>query len=233
MKRIIRISALIFILIFCGTAYAEKFPDLGECTGNSVRLREEPDTESEIIGQVNKGDSFILLDVKKADGEKWYLIDHPTKKGSAWIFGKYVRKYYGLKDSDYTPAHVICMQVILDYGITPEKARTLHGKPLEVLHDIYGNFRGLKYDGFELSYNEEKGYLSDVTVGFEDDGSRTGNFGEIKIGDDIKKLREIFGKNLRVEDGFCASEAPSGEIMYFNIDGNNKISSMQWLIEEH
>ena len=231
MKKLFCATLIIFLI--CGTACAEKFPDLGECTGNGVRLREEPDTESEIVGQVNKNDSFVLLDANKINGGKWYLIDHPTKKGKAWIFGKYVRKYYELKDSDHTPAHVICMQVILDYGITPEKTRALHGKPLENLKDVYGNFIGLKYDGFEVNYQEEEGHISNVAVGFEDDGSKTGNFGGIKIGDDIEKLRGIFGKNLRVEDGFCASEAPSGEIMYFNIDENNKISSMQWLIEEH
>ena len=69
--------------MFCGTAYAEKFPDLGKCIGNGIRLREEPDTKSEIIGKINNGDLFVLLDVKKVNGEKWYLVDHPTQKGSA------------------------------------------------------------------------------------------------------------------------------------------------------
>ena len=224
---------LVCLLTFCGTAWAEKFPDLGECTGNSVRLREKNDTESEIIGQVNKGDTFVLLDVKKVNNQKWYLIDHPTKIGNAWIFGKYVKKYYRLKDSEHTPTHVIAMQLRLDYGITPEKARALHGKPLKVLEDIYGNFTGLKYDGFEVSYNEEKGFLSDVAVGFEDAEDATGlNFGPIKIGDDTKKLREVFGKYIKPDENFWSSEAPSGEVMYFNIE-DNKVSSMQWLIEEH
>ena len=232
MKKI-KILILVCLLMFCGTAWAEKFPDLGECTGNNVRLREEPDTEAAIIGQVNKGDSFVLLDVKDVDGEKWYLIDHPTKQGSAWIFGKYVKKYYRLKDSEYTPTHVIAMQLRLDYGITPEKTRVLHGKPREILKDIYGNFFGLKYDGFQLDYNEEKSYLSSVAIGMEDDNSGAeGSFGPIKIGDSTEKLREIFGKYIKPDENFWSSEAPSGEVMYFNIE-DNKVSSMQWLIEEH
>lgn len=116
-----KIFAFIFLLIFCGTAYAENFPDLGECTGNNVRLREEPDTESEIVGKVNKGDVFVMLDAKKINGKKWYLIDHPTKKGSSWIFGKYVKKFHEVHYSKLTPTHILAMQLRLDYGMTPEK----------------------------------------------------------------------------------------------------------------
>ena len=235
-----KIKILIFVclLTLCGTAWAEKFPDLGVCTVNNVRLREEPDTEAEIIGQVNKEDTFVLLDVKKVNNQKWYMIDHPTKAGSAWISGKYVKKYYRLKDSEHTPAHVIAMQLRLDYGITPEKARALHGKPLDVVRDAYGNFSGLKYEGFELGYGydyePEKMYLRSVSVGFEDGEDATkANFGPIKIGDDTKKLRKVFGKNIRDEENFWASDLPSGEVMWFNIDENKKIFSMQWLIEEH
>ena len=236
MKKI-KILMLVCLLTFCGTAWAEKFPDLGECTGNNVRLREKPDAKSEITGRVNKGDSFILLDVKKVNNQKWYLIDHPTKTGSAWIFGKYVKKSYRLKDSEHTPAHVIAMQLRLDYGITPEKTRALHGKPLEVLNDVYGNFAGLKYKGFTLEYGyaDEKNFLTSISAGLDDDDKDTAeaNFGPVKIGDDTKKLREIFGKNIRDEENFWCCDLPSGEVMYFNTDENNKISSMQWLIEEH
>ena len=225
---------LVCLLTFCGTAWAEKFPDLGECKGNSVRLREKPDEKSEIIGKVNKGDTFVLLDVKKVNNQKWYLIDHPTKIGSAWIFGKYVKKYYSLKDSEHTPAHVIAMQLRLDYGITPEKTRALHGKPLEVIRDAYGNFIGLKYEGYSLQYSYENEFLSNVEVGIEDDEDASEkNFGPIKIGDDTKKLREVFGKNIRDEENFWCCDLPSGEVIYFNVGEDKKIFSMQWLIEEH
>ena len=220
-------------IISMRTVWDDRFPDLGRCTADKVRLRENPNAKSKIIGQVNKNDSFVLLDANEINGEKWYLIDNPTKKGKAWIFGKYVGKYYELKDSEHTPAHVIGMQIILDYGVTPEKTRALHGKPLEILRDIYGNFTGLRYDGFEVSYHEEAPTISNVAVGMEDnEGKAKRNFGPIKIGDDTKKLREIFGKDIRDEETFWTIDAPSGEVIYFNID-DNTISSMQWLIEEH
>ena len=207
-------------IISMRTVWDDRFPDLGRCTADKVRLRENPNAKSKIIGQVNKNDLFVLLDAKEINGEKWYLIDNPTKKGKAWIFGKYVGKYYELKDSEHTPAHVIGMQIILDYGVTPEKTRALHGKPLENLK-------------FEVSYHEEAPTISNVAVGMEDnEGKAKRNFGPIKIGDDTKKLREIFGKDIRDEETFWAIDAPSGEAIYFNID-DNKISSMQWLIEEH
>ena len=230
-----KLKILIFVclLTFCGTAWAEKFPDLGECTGDYVRLRKTPDTKSEIIDQVNKGDFFILLDVKEVNGEKWYLIDNPTRTGNAWIFGKYVKKYYDLKDSEHTPAYVIAMQLRLDYGITPAKTRALYGKPLESVMDTEGFLTGLKYNGFELAYDEETVSLTNVSIGFEEDGKDSDKkFGPIKIGDTTKKLREVFGKYIKDEAGYWSVETPSGERMYFNI-GDGKVNSMQWLIEEH
>ena len=231
MKLAGKIFVFVFILIFCGTAHAEKFPDLGVCTGNGVRLREDPNTESEIVGQLKKGDTFILLDVKKVDGNKWYLIDHPSQKGNAWIFGKYVKKYYKLKDSEHTPTHDIAMQIRLDYGITSAKTRALWGEPNEILRDVYGNFYGLKYDSIEINYDYDDEHLRSISIGIYDEDSE-GNFGPVKIGDTTKKLREVFGKYIEPGEISWRSEAPSGEVMYFNIE-DDKVRNMQWLIEEH
>jgi len=224
-------------IISMNTVWNDRFPDLAMCRGNKVRLRENPDTNSKIIGQLNENTTFILLDAKEVNGEKWYLIDHPSKKGSAWIFGKYVEKYYKFKDCDYTPAHEIAMQLRLDYGITPEKTRALLGKPLKTLKDAHGNFAGLKYKDYDLYYEhyDDSGYnIKQIQVGYGDDeGKAKGNFGPIKIGDDKTKLFKIFGNNIRDEENFVNVDLPSGEVMYFNFDENNKISSMNWMLEEH
>jgi len=221
-------------IISINTIWDDRFPDLGLCISDKVRLRASPGTDAKIVGQVNKNNTFVLLDVKEINGEKWYLIDHPAKKGNAWIFGKFVKKYYDLKDCDHTEAHKITMQLRLDYGITPDKTRALHGKPLEILRDGYGNFEGLKYKNFTLYYGyDEENELSRIELGY--DGKVTGNFGPIKIGDDKTKLLKVLGqgKNIWDEETFIMCDSPSGEVINFNLDENNKISSMSWLIEEH
>ncbi len=170
-----------------------------------------------------------MLDAKKINGKKWYLIDHPTKKGSAWIFGKYVKKFHEVHYSKLTPTHILAMQLRVDYGMMPEKTRLLHGKPREILRDGEEKFMELKYDHFSLYYSDEgNNYIWDISIGID---YPEGNFGPIKIGDDVKKLREFFGEDIEEEyKNFWSGMAPTGETIDFCIDENNKIKSMRWAI---
>ena len=38
-----------------------EYPTLGECTGDNVRIRSEPNTNSEIVGRLNEYDKIIVL----------------------------------------------------------------------------------------------------------------------------------------------------------------------------
>ena len=93
-----RILLTLAILIFTTqTAFAVNYPHTGYCTGNYVRLRDNPGTEdTEVLeGRLFDGNLVILLDEVFVDGDKWYEIDYPFGEGTAWIFGKYIEIYEG------------------------------------------------------------------------------------------------------------------------------------------
>ena len=75
---------------------------IGICTGDYVRVREEPNTDSKILGRVHKGDELALINETK--NGNWYAIINPFGTGFAWISAKYVRNTYEtvrLKNSNY------------------------------------------------------------------------------------------------------------------------------------
>ena len=89
LKKILFVLAIL-ILTF-QSAFAVDFPAVGYCTGNSVRLRDNPGTEdTEILGRVDKGQRLILRDEVYIDSERWFEADNPFDEGTVWIFGKYV-----------------------------------------------------------------------------------------------------------------------------------------------
>ena len=66
MKKIF--AAVIVAVIFCGSAYAERFsnfPAYGICMGDSVRCRENPGKKSKIIKRINKGDEVQVIGQRK------------------------------------------------------------------------------------------------------------------------------------------------------------------------
>ena len=58
MKKII---ALLWLVLFCGSAYAMQYPELGVCHNDSVRLREDPGTDGRIIGRADSDSISHLL----------------------------------------------------------------------------------------------------------------------------------------------------------------------------
>ena len=73
---------------------AKKFAGLGtgRATGDYVRVRAEPDTNSAILGRVRKGAELrILSDTPSIKGgQQWYMIENPFGGGTGWISAKYV-----------------------------------------------------------------------------------------------------------------------------------------------
>jgi len=91
MKRTLFIAYL--LLVLAGTGVAEQ---TGMITGDRVRVRNKPTTNSETVGHVNKGDKVTILDkTSKKDKiglmeDYWYKIEFADgKKG--WAFGHFVR----------------------------------------------------------------------------------------------------------------------------------------------
>ena len=68
-----------------------KYPDFGHCTGDNVRLRESPGTNSKVIGKLNNMDWMTIFDEKKVKGEIWYLVEPERENLRGWIIGRYVK----------------------------------------------------------------------------------------------------------------------------------------------
>ncbi|MBR2209563.1 MAG: SH3 domain-containing protein [Synergistaceae bacterium] len=64
---------------------------IGICTGNYVRVREEPNTDAKIFGRVHKGDKLALLYETKYGNQHWYEVVNPFGAGTARISAQYVQ----------------------------------------------------------------------------------------------------------------------------------------------
>ena len=178
MKRII---AVLFVMLLCTSAFAAEYPELGVCIGDNVRLREDPGTEGKIIGRADTGTRFVILGEIYADGQKWYEIDHPTKKSSAYIIAKYVNYGWYHGNNGVIPTGKDFIDVRLTFGIYPEKARALFGKGTK---DEFGN---LVYSGFSLRYDDEAiPAIHQVQI-----NKRGYAAAGVQVGDTIKKLLRL------------------------------------------
>ena len=163
---------IMMMLLFLSTAaYAGErfmiFPALGVCTGTYVRYREEPDTESEILGRLNAPEKAVVLSQTAVDGEIWYEIENPLNDSEAWIFGKYIRPAFD-ETTQQSEIYNLIVNIIQNYGITPEKA------DLNRTSDVKTN-----YEANNLTYVEV--------------WNKTLSFGDIHIGDSTGKIIEVLG----------------------------------------
>ena len=206
--------------------WADGYPDIGVCVGNSVRLREDPDTESGIVGRVNEGETLILLAETSVDGQRWYAVDHPTEEGTAWVFGRYIETYKGYEAG--TPACNMSIQVIMNFGVTPEKARALLGKPVKARQ---GKFffdpasqelseEVLEFSNCQLQYVER--HLRHVEV-----WKRGLAFGGVQVGDPASKLTDILGDPTSEGDEGWDYEVDPRRHLRFELD-DGKITRMTW-----
>ena len=213
-----KLLAVLCVMVLCGSASALQFPELGVCHGEGVRLRERPGTNGKIIGRADVGTRFVILDSAEAGGQLWYKVDHPTKRGSAYILGKYVNGWYNAGD---TPVGDDFAEVRLTFGITPEKTRLLLGKPQSERAE--DEFEDLTYAGCDISY--EEGYLSYVHV--HKRGYKMAGF---QVGDKAEKL-ESLGLPKDYGEGFTYL-SDSGEEIFFQFGpgkrGETIIESMTW-----
>ena len=171
-----------------------EYPTLGECTGDNVRIRSEPNTNSEIVGRLNEYDKIIVLREVKAKNGVWYEVDNPTGEGEAYVFGKYLLPAYK-QEFQRSKGAKLLTDIRLTYGSTPEKMLALSAKPQTLTrkkHDTdfpvvigdWGDYRSYYWDNYE----GRTGYLKSLEV-------KSGNksFGSLHIGDSTSKLRRELG----------------------------------------
>ena len=228
-----KILAVLMLLMFCGAACADEFPKLGRCLGDSVRLREKPGTKGKIIGRADIGTQLVILGEGKSAGEKWYRVDHPYQKGSAWIHSRYVNIAYGNESA--------FLDVRQTFGIYPDKTRALFGAPERVVEDKFSSTDRdafyYDYPGFRVWFDLENQNLMYVFV--EQRGPAI--YG-VRVGDMALKLIELgmpeSKLNLsRYDDGDSEYETwnyelSNGEKISFGISLNDKdeavIDSVNW-----
>lgn len=191
--------AVLFCVIAVSNAFGEarifvEYPTLGECTRDNVRLRSEPNTNSEIIGKLDEYGKIIVLRNVKSGNDLWYEVENPEGKGEAYVFGKYLLPAYR-QEFQRSKGAKFLTDIRLTYGSTPEKMLALSSKPKKLTrrnHDTgypvvigdWGDYRVFYWD----TVNERMGYLKSLEV-------KSGNkpFGSINIGDSTEKLLRELG----------------------------------------
>ena len=174
MRKLSALTALILMmmLLSSGACSAKErfvtFPALGMCNGTYVRYRDNPDTEGEILGRLNFPERVIVLGSTATDGQVWYEIEDPHSDNTAFVFGKYVEPVYNETLQQSEPYKML-VNIIQTYGITREKAEFYDGAKADT------SYKGA--DGLVRVRARHKGC----------------NFGDVKIGDDTERLREVLG----------------------------------------
>ena len=224
-----KMLAVLVVLCCCGSAFAANFPEIGICTGERVRLRASPGMKGKFLGFVEPDrNRFVILGEVHADGLKWYKLDHPTARDTAYIAGQYVK---------ILPVSEAFAEVRLTFGISPEKTRAICGAPTS--------------EGSEFLDYSERYYLW-----YDKNGLRMADIHEngrkeiagIRLGDDAEKLSALGmpASELTVSAGeeyplpygcWVYMDKASGEQIVFHFIGRTAkdavIDSMTWSRPTH
>lgn len=205
-----KIFTLILIMFSCNVCDALErfvtFPAIGKCTGTYVRYRENPDTEANILGRLNKPQNVIVLSQTAINGEVWYEIEDPERDSTAWVFGKYIVPLFS-EATQRSELYPIVVSVMQDYGINKTKAKL--------------------YSGSKVNTEYRNNNLAAVEV------FRKGNaFADIKIGDNEEKLTDILGIPDRKDGIKCTYIEGKDIILVFDVK-NGKITRMLFATSEY
>lgn len=177
-----KILVVFTVFILCVSACEARtrfvgFPTLGECTGNYVRYRAEPATDATIWGRLSVDERVIVVGQKVVDGEIWYEILPKNAQDSAFVFGKYLVPLFS-EEFQQSPFNKLIIDVLQTYS------------PYEDA-DYWGEYDGeFEYPEIKRRYNRQ-GFLARVELWNQ---SNVFGFGDIHIGDNAGKLREILGE---------------------------------------
>ncbi|MBR0150670.1 MAG: SH3 domain-containing protein [Synergistaceae bacterium] len=208
-----KILAVIAVFILCVSACEGRtrfvdFPTLGECTGSYVRYRAEPSTDSDIWGRLSMGDKVIVVGQTAVDGEVWYEILPKNAQESAYVFGKYIAPFFN-EELQRSLLNKLIIDVLQTYCAYEDD-------------DYWGEYDGeFDYPEIKRKYNSQ-GWLSRVELW---NPSKDFGFGDIRIGDNVSKLRDILGEPDKESDSECVYMAGSYATFTFRVrDG--KITRM-------
>ena len=217
------------LILAVGAEGGEEYPTFGICMGENVRLREAPDTstDSNITGRLNVFDRFVIVGETAVDGAVWYEIEHPEKKGTAWVFGKYVDTYKG--DGLGTPAFAMQVRIAQSFGLTPARARVIFGAPKGKKEEKFWFESGamnrvrviLTYPTHTAEYVDGDLHRVEVTGG-------TMPFGEIRIGDPETKLHDLLGTPKGDDEDRQFWEIDLLNALYFKVK-NGRVTSMSFI----
>ncbi|MBQ8691893.1 MAG: SH3 domain-containing protein [Synergistaceae bacterium] len=212
-------------------AKANNYPALALCTGNSVRLRDNPGTDSEILARADRGDVLILLKSQNVNGDLWYAADNPVDQGTVWISGQFVDVYS--ENNNDNLVYKTAISVRTDYGLKPEKARALHGEPNNVASDkFFSDPAGkemqedtLEYENLILRYVDNR--LRHVEV------FGTGlAFGSLLVGQSGDDIITALGEpSSKADDNLSFTykvSSNSNEEFLFELDEDGVITRMTW-----
>lgn len=194
-KKIIKTGAAILIFL-CGAAFGssipefKNFPALGSCTGNYVRFRAAPNTNSDILGRLNEFDRVIVTGQRIINNKKWFEIENPVSNNTAWIYGDYL-----IPEELEGRSELLGLLVRLnkDFGVTPEKARVIFGADVQIKAEFSSDPKK-KFIKTFLTHNRFKAeYLNNNLTALDITG-REINFGDFKIGDKTEKLIKTLGE---------------------------------------
>lgn len=220
------------VVIFCGTAYAAKYPEMGICTGAKVRLRESPSSKGKIIGLVKPDrNRFVVLGEVRSGGQKWYKIDHPTKKGTAYVAADYV---------EITPVGNVFAEVRLTFSVYPEKTRAIFERPSWKIQQGWDGSQALEIkNSYAFNYNED-GIWSAVIFYYGEKaiaGIRTGDKPEklLALGMPASELDMEYGEedDDLLEGSWEMTNEDTGEKITFMFSGKSKEDSKIDYLEFH
>lgn len=230
MRKIFPAAAAALLVMFCGSAWADRipsfsaFPTWGLCTGDYVRMREEPDTESEIRGRLNTDDRVVVLGQTSVNGQTWYEVEHPTDEGSAWVFGKYIHAAYE-EEYQEDPMRQLLVKLNITFGATPDKARALFGKPTKQKREVIGSEGDIVRINMTWSGHDAE-YLNGHLTGVNVTKGKT-PFGNIRIGNKVDKLEDELGKPKDSSDESWTYQAGEMDYITFTIE-DGKITEMNY-----
>ena len=225
MKKFVAL-ALFFLFLFSSAASALQYPYIGMSKGDGVRLRADPGKKGNIIGKVNKGDVFVVMGEIFVDGQKWLEIDHPTKKGTAFISAQFVKPEYEGNENIDTAGCKMSAEIQMAFGITQDKALAIHGRPKDFADGPGTSV--LIYKGFQVEFLDDRLQRVEVKSGLMP-------FGDICLGDSQEKLLRVLGNEIEDPDenfeGWTCRNALGEEIFFeFRTDKNGEtvINFMTW-----
>lgn len=213
------------LLLWAGIAGAEtEYPVLSQCTGEGVRLREDPSTEAKIVGKVDY-ETLYAVGETSVEGEVWYEVLHPTQTGTAWIYGKFLDVNYF---KNITPAQRLTWKIALTFGCNEARARSLFGRPQKEKRTMtFIEGAGEKLPDVTLTYPTHTAQyvddiLKNVTV-----AKGTMPFGPFRIGDPASGLADLMGEPGDTSEGQWSYELGPVEYLTFKVK-DDRIAAMEY-----